>query len=108
MNGAQPFSPEGEVLLCVKGDPVSIWQHLDGIERPAQIWFTYGPEATLTANDVTPGEHWIGFGGSGCTAEQTSTTGGPPVVTTVAGGPFTDLPPLPHPAPFKPQGARTW
>jgi hypothetical protein len=108
MNGAQAFSPQGEVLLCVKGDPVSVWQHLDGIQRPAQIWFTYGPDATSTANDITPGEHWIGFSGSGCTATQTSTTGGPSVVTTVGGGPFTDLRLLPDLDTLKLKGSCTW
>ena len=80
MDGSQTLSPQGEVLLCVTGEPAGVWQHLDGIQRPAQVWFTYGPPATLTADDVTPGSHWIGFSGNDCTATQTSTTGGPPVV----------------------------
>src|SRR5690242_19674939 len=59
MAGSQTFAPNGEVLLCPTGDPVAVWTHLAGIQRPATLWYTYGPPATLTANDVTPGSPWI-------------------------------------------------
>ena len=92
MAGAQAFTPQGEVLLCPTGDPVAVWTHLDEIQRPAEVWYTYGPPATLSANDVTPGSHWIGFGGKDCSAIQTSTAGGSPVVRPIqAGAPFTDV-----------------
>jgi hypothetical protein len=109
MDGSQTFSPQGEILLCAKGEPAGVWQHLDDIQRPAQIWFTYGPPATLTAGDVTPGSHWIGFSGNDCTAEQTSTTGGPPVVKPIqAGAPFTDFFLLQDLATLKLTGSCQW
>jgi hypothetical protein len=109
MDGSQTFTAQGEILLCAKGNPVSIWQHLDDIARPAQTWFTYGPPATLTAGDVTPGSHWIGFSGNDCSAEQTSTAGGPPVVKPIqAGAPFTDFFLLPDLATLKLTGSCQW
>lgn len=80
MVGSQTFSPQGEVLLCAKGDaPVSVWQHLDSIQRPVGIWFTYGPTATLNAADgFVPGTYWIAGARNGkCTVVQTPTTGAP-------------------------------
>ena len=109
MDGSQTFTAQGEILLCAKGNPVSVWQHLDDIARPAQTWFTYGPPATLTAGDVTPGSHWIGFSGNDCSAEQTSTAGGPPVVKPIqAGAPFTDFFLLPDLATLKLTGSCQW
>jgi hypothetical protein len=109
MAGAQSFTPQGEVLLCPTSDPVAVWTHLDEIQRPAETWYTYGPPATLTANDVTPGGHWIGFGGNDCSAVQTSTAGGSPVVKPIqAGAPFTDVFVLPDLATLKLTGSCQW
>jgi hypothetical protein len=109
MAGSQAFTPEGEVLLCPAGDPVEVWTRLDAIQRPAEVWYTYGPPATLTADDVTPGSHWIGFGGLDCSAAQTSTAAGPPVVKRVqAGSPFTDIPLLPDLAALTLTGSCQW
>ncbi|GAB3006351.1 hypothetical protein MBOU_07160 [Mycobacterium bourgelatii] len=83
--GSQTFSPQGEVLLCAKdADPISVWQHLDGIQRPVQIWFSYGPDATLNADDgFVSGQYWVAGARSGrCTVVQTPSTAGPPVVKT--------------------------
>lgn len=80
MVGSQTFSPQGEVLLCAQGDgPVSVWQHLDGIQRPVGTWFTYGPDATLNADDgFVPGTYWVGFARNGkCTVVQSTATGAP-------------------------------
>jgi hypothetical protein len=107
--GSQAFTPQGEVLLCPFGDPVAVWNHLDGIQRSAESWYTYGPPATLTANDVIPGSHWIGFGGNDCSTTQTSTNGGPPVVKQIqAGAPFTDFYLLPDLATLKLTGSCDW
>jgi hypothetical protein len=75
LDNAQTFAPNGDVLICKPGAQVGLWQRINGIQRPVEAWFTYGPEATLAAGDVTPGQTWVGFNGSGagttCTAEQT-------------------------------------
>jgi hypothetical protein len=76
---AQTLSPQQEILSCVNGQ----WQRVDTIQRPVQTWFTYGPEATLTGDDVTPAQEWVGIPtvqGTLCSAEQTAATGGPPEV----------------------------
>ncbi len=107
--GSQAFTPQGEVLLCPFGDPVAVWNHLDGIQRPAESWYTYGPPATLRADDVTPGSHWIGYGGKDCSVIQTSTAGGPPVVKQIqAGAPYTDFYVLPDLANLKLTGSCDW
>jgi hypothetical protein len=109
MTGAQTISPQGEALLCVPGGPAYVWQHLDGIQRPVQIWFTYGPDSTLAAGDVTPGENWVGFGGHGCSVAQTSTGGGPPVVKQIQDVPdYTGFQLLPDLATVTFKGACTW
>jgi hypothetical protein len=101
------FHRRGELLLCVKGDPVSVWQHLDDLQRPVQIWFTYGPEATLTASDVLPAERrWVGFAGNGhCTEEQTPNDGGPPVSMPDE---LMDFPLIPNLATLRLKGACDW
>ena len=43
---AQTLTPQSEVLVCVKTDQGSQWQHLDGFQRPVETWFTYGPATT--------------------------------------------------------------
>ncbi|MGE2816875.1 hypothetical protein ACQI5H_17285 [Mycobacterium heidelbergense] len=109
LDGSQTFTPQGEVLLCPAGGPMAVWTHLAAIQRPATVWYTYGPPATLTANDVSPGSHWIGFGGTDCSAVQTSTAGGPPVVKPIqAGAPFTDFFLLKDLATLKLTGSCQW
>jgi hypothetical protein len=112
LDNAQTFAPNGDVLICKPGAQVGLWQRINGIQRPVEVWFTYGPEATLAAGDVTPGQTWIGFNGSGpgttCTAEQTSTSGGPPVVTTVNYDQMTDFHLLPNLATLKLKGSCSW
>ena len=72
MDGVQTFSPQHEVLECVKASPMFVWQHLDDIQRPAVAWFTYGPAATLNRSDVVEGTRWTGFErGDSCAEEQT-------------------------------------
>jgi hypothetical protein len=79
MDGVQTFSPQHEVLECVKGSPMYVWQHLDDIQRPAVAWFTYGPAATLNRSDVIEGTRWTGFErGDNCAEEQTHVAGGAP------------------------------
>jgi hypothetical protein len=107
--GSQAFDPQGDVLLCPFGESIAVWTHVDGVQRPAESWYTYGPAATLTANDVTPGSHWIGYGGNDCSVIQTSTAGGSPVVKQIqAGAPYTDFYVLPDLASLKFVGACDW
>jgi hypothetical protein len=96
MDGVQTFSPQHEVLQCVKGVPMFVWQHLDDIQRPATAWFTYGPPATLTKGDVAGGTKWQGYArGADCTVEQTRAAGGPPVAQATNGTDTLDFTLLP-------------
>ncbi|MCW2662516.1 MAG: hypothetical protein JWP83_3668 [Mycobacterium sp.] len=45
LDNAQTFAPNGDVLMCVPGPQVGLWQRVNGIQRPIQAWFTYGPQA---------------------------------------------------------------
>jgi hypothetical protein len=109
MVGSQTFSPQHEVLLCASANPKPVWQHLDDIQRPATIWFTYGPDATLNTNDVASGSNWVGFGGKGCSVVQTSTDGGPPVTKTIQDVPaYTAFQVLPNVATLTLKGACQW
>jgi hypothetical protein len=109
MDGVQTFSPQHEVLQCVKGVPVFVWQHLDDIQRPATAWFTYGPQATLTKGDVVAGTKWTGFArGGDCTAEQTRTAGGPPVAQATNGDATLDFTLLPDMATLTLHGVCIW
>jgi hypothetical protein len=96
MDGVETFSPQHEVLQCVKGVPMFVWQHLDDIQRPAAAWFTYGPSETLTKGDIVAGTKWTGFArGTDCTVQQTHIAGGAPVTQATTGGDtlyFTLLP----------------
>ena len=109
MVGSQTFSPQHEVLLCASANPKPVWQHLDDIQRPATIWFTYGPDATLSAGDVSPGSNWIGFSGKGCSVVQTSTKGGAPVTKPIQDVPdYTAFQVLPDVATLTLKGACQW
>jgi hypothetical protein len=109
MGGVQAFSPQHEVLQCVKGVPMYVWQHQDGIQRPAVAWFTYGPQATLTKDDLVPGTKWTGFArGGDCSEQQTRTSGGPPVAQTTGGDVALDFTVLPDMATLTLQGACVW
>jgi hypothetical protein len=111
MDNAQTFAPNGDVLICKPGPQVGMWNRLDGIQHPIQTWFTYGPEATLSAGDVTPGQWWVGFdghSGTTCTVTQTSTSGGPPKVTTVNFDQMQDFQLLPDVASLKLKGPCDW
>jgi len=111
LDNAQTFAPNGDVLICTPGPQVGLWQRVDGIQRPVEAWFTFGPEATLTAGDVTPGQTWVGwngYAGTTCTVEQTSTAGGPPVVMTINYDQLQDFHLLPDLATLKFRGACDW
>jgi len=56
---AQTLTPQGEALISVKTDQGSQWQHLDGLQRPVETWFTYGPVTTLSAGDILPALSWV-------------------------------------------------
>jgi hypothetical protein len=109
MDGVQTFSPQHEVLQCVKGVPVFVWQHLDDIQRPAAAWFTYGPQATLTKGDVVAGTKWTGFArGGDCGAEQTRTGGGAPAAQATNGNDTLDFTLLPDMATLTLHGVCIW
>jgi hypothetical protein len=96
MDGVQTFSRQHEVLQCVKGVPMFVWQHLDDVQRPAAAWFTYGPPATLTKADVVGGTKWTGFArGADCAEEQSRTAGGAPVAQATNGNDTLDFTLLP-------------
>jgi hypothetical protein len=109
MDGVQTFSPQHEVLQCVKGVPVFVWQHLDDIQRPAVAWFTYGPPATLNRTDVIEGSRWTGFErGANCTEEQTHTAGGAPATQAVTGDDTLDFTVVPDMATMTLHGVCIW
>jgi hypothetical protein len=96
---AQTLTPQGEVLSCVKNDQGSQWQHLDGLPRPVETFFTYGPGATLSADDILPAISWVSSpagAGSVCTAVQTPSDGGPPVTHTNHVGMYRDFHVIPN------------
>lgn len=110
-DGAQTFAADG-VLKCVPGPQVGMWERLDGIERPVHTWFTYGPTATLTGEDVIAGEYWVGSPvrvDGFCTVEQTDGSGAPPV-TRQNGSPgmYFDFPLIPNVATVKLSGYCNW
>jgi hypothetical protein len=105
----QTFSPRHDVLQCVKGVPVFVWQHLDDIQRPAPAWFTYGPPARLTKSDVVAGTKWTGFArGADCSAEQTRTAGGAPWAQATNGSDTLDFTLLPDMATLTLHGVCIW
>ena len=109
MDGVQTFSPQHEVLECVKGSPMFVWQHLDDIQRPAIAWFTYGPAAKLTKADVVGGSRWTGFErGADCTEEQTRAAGGAPVTQAATGDNTLDFTLVPDMATLTLHGVCIW
>jgi hypothetical protein len=91
---AQTLTPQGEALICVKTDQGSQWQHLDGLQRPVETWFTYGPSAMLSAGDILPAFSWVSSPvkvDSVCTAVQTPSDGGPSVTHTNNVGQYRDF-----------------
>jgi hypothetical protein len=109
MDGVQTFSPQHQVLECVKGVPVFVWQHLDDIQRPAVAWFTYGPAATLTRSDVIEGTRWTGFErGTNCTEEQTHLAGGAPATQAATGDHTLDFTVFPDMATMTLHGVCIW
>ena len=109
MDGVQTFSPQHEVLECVKGVPVFVWQHLDDIQRPAVAWFTYGPAATLSRSDVIEGTRWTGFErGANCTEEQTHIAGGAPATQAATGDDTLDFTVVPDMATLTLHGVCIW
>ena len=109
MDGVQTFSPQHEVLKCVKGVPVFVWQHLDDIQRPAVAWFTYGPAATLNRTDVIEGTRWTGFErGANCTEEQTHLAGGAPATQAVTRDDTLDFTVVPDMATMTLHGVCIW
>lgn len=109
MDGVQTFSPQHEVLECVKGSPMYVWQHLDDIQRPAVAWFTYGPAATLNRPDVIEGTRWTGFErGANCTEEQTHLAGGAPATQAANGDDTLDFTVVPDMATMTLHGVCIW
>jgi hypothetical protein len=109
MDGVQTFSPQHEVLECVKGSPKFVWQHLDDIQRPAVAWFTYGPAATLTKSDVIEGTRWTGFErGANCSEEQTHIAGGAPARQAATGDDTLDFTVVPDMATMTLHGVCIW
>jgi hypothetical protein len=110
-DGAQTFAADG-VLKCVPGPQVGIWERSDGIERPVHTWFTYGPTATLTGEDVIAGEYWVGSPvrvDGFCTVAQTDASGGPPVTRTNSSpGMYFDFPLIADMATVKFTGYCNW
>ena len=111
LENAQTLTRQGEVLICVKNDQGSQWQHLDGIQRPAETWFTYGPEQALTADDILPATSWVSApagAGAVCTAIQTPTDSGPPVTRANDSGQFRDFALIPDLGTLKISGYCNW
>lgn len=111
LESAQTFAPQGDVLLCVKSDQGSEWQRLDGVQRPVETWFTYGPAQTLSAQDVLPAVSWVSASGSTsnvCTAVQTSSDGSAPVTHTNDTGYFRDFHLIPNLAALTMSGNCNW
>jgi hypothetical protein len=111
MENAQTFTPQHEVLICVKNDQGSQWQHLDDIQRPVETWFTYGPEQTLAAADILPAMSWVSASGrveDVCTAVQTPADGGPPVTHTNNSGYYRDFALIANLATLKLSGYCDW
>jgi hypothetical protein len=108
---AQTLTPQGEVLICVKNDQGSQWHHLDGLQRPVETFFTYGPGAVLRASDILPATSWVSApagAGSVCTAVQTASDGGPPVTHTNTRGQYTDFLLTPNVASMELSGYCNW
>jgi hypothetical protein len=96
---AQTLTPQGEALICVKTDQGSQWQHLDGLQRPVETWFTYGPGTTLSAGDIGPAISWVSSPvklDSVCTAVQTPSDGGPAETHTNNTGMYRDFHLIPN------------
>ena len=78
----------------MKIDQGSQWQHLDGLQRPVETWFTYGPSTTLSAGDIGPANSWVSSPvklDSVCTAVQIPSDGAPPVTHTNDTGQYRDF-----------------
>jgi hypothetical protein len=111
LEGAQTMSPQNEALICVKTGEESQWQHLDGLQRPVETWFTYGPATTLTADDIGPANSWVSSPvkiDSVCTAVQTPSDGGPPVTHTNSTGQYRDFHLIPNMASLQMSGYCNW
>lgn len=111
LDNAQTLTPQGEVLLCVKNDQGSQWQHLDGLQRPVETFFTAGPEQTLTAEDIGDATVWVSApAGSGavCTAVEIPSDGGQPVTKTNDLGHFNDFSLIPNLSTLKVSGHCNW
>jgi hypothetical protein len=107
---AQTMS-QNEVLICVKTDQGSQWQHLDGLQRPVETWFTYGPQTTLGAGDILPASSWVSSPvkvDSVCTAVQTPSDGGPSVTHTNSSGQYRDFQLIPNLATLNVSGYCNW
>jgi hypothetical protein len=111
LDAAQTLTPQGEALLCVKNGDASVWQHLDGLQRPVETWFTYGPSTTLTAGDIGPAISWVSSPvkvDSVCTAVQTPSDGGPSETHTNNTGQYRDFHLLPNMATLQLSGFCNW
>jgi hypothetical protein len=111
LNGAQTYSPQGEVLICLGNYESSQWQPLDGLQRPVETWFTYGPAQTLSAADILPAVAWVSASGRAadvCTAVQTPSDGGSPVTHTNDTGYYRDFLLIPDLAALTLSGNCNW
>jgi len=69
-----------DVLLCVGFRPRH-WQRVNGLQRPVNKFYTYGPTETLLPGDVNLGDWWDGVGSTTdavCVEEQSFSDGRPP------------------------------
>jgi hypothetical protein len=69
--------PPYDVLRCEGVGEDLYWQPVNGIQRPAQAWYTYGPTETLHAGDLA-GDWWVGVPATLddiCVADQRTVTG---------------------------------
>ena len=112
LDNAQTFAPNGDVLMCVPGPQVGLWQRVGGIQRPIQAWYTYGPEVTLAAADVAPsGLTWVGWNQdpdkTPCTAEQIP-AGGPTAVMPIRYDQLQDFHLIPNLTTLKLKGSCSW
>lgn len=111
LENSQTYGPRGEVLLCVKTASESQWQPLDGVQRPVDTWYTYGPPQTLAATYILPADSWVSASGTPsevCTAVQTPAGGGPPVTHTNDTGYYRDFAVIPDLATMTLSGNCNW
>jgi hypothetical protein len=107
---AEPGAPQADAP-CWGIEGSGARHHLDGLQRPVETFFTYGPGAVLSASDILPATSWVSApagAGSVCTAVQTASDGGPPVAHTNTRGQYTDFLLTPNLASMELSGYCNW